>query len=40
MKSHRPDDGLLVDRIPVIAASPELQRRLLIDNPERLYFSP
>jgi 2-pyrone-4,6-dicarboxylate lactonase len=38
MTSHQPDDGLLVDRIPVIAPTPELQRKLLVDNPTRLYF--
>ncbi|MFD1695792.1 amidohydrolase family protein [Roseibium aestuarii] len=39
MKSHLPDDGLLVDRIPVIAPTAELQRKLLVDNPVRLYWS-
>ncbi|WP_375261139.1 amidohydrolase family protein [Palleronia sp.] len=39
MKSHQPDDGLLVDRIPVIAPTEELRRKLLVDNPTRLYFS-
>lgn len=39
MKSHIPDDGLLVDRIPIIAPTPELQRKLLIDNPMRLYWA-
>ncbi|MEQ3624244.1 MAG: amidohydrolase family protein [Celeribacter sp.] len=39
MKSHQPDDGLLVDRIPLIAPTETLQRKLLIDNPVRLYFS-
>ncbi|WP_244467901.1 amidohydrolase family protein [Nitratireductor soli] len=38
MKSHIPDDGLLVDLIPAIAPTPELQRKLLIDNPLRLYW--
>ena len=38
MKSHAPDDGLLVDRIPVIAPTEALQRKLLIDNPMRLYW--
>ncbi len=33
-----PDDGLLVDFIPRIAATPELQRKLLVDNPMRLYW--
>ncbi|MEZ5728703.1 MAG: amidohydrolase family protein [Burkholderiaceae bacterium] len=39
MKSHMPDDGSLVDVIPRIAPSPELQRKLLVDNPMRLYWS-
>ncbi len=34
---HRPDDGLLVDFIPHIASTTELQRKLLVDNPMRLY---
>ena len=38
MKSHMPDDGALVDVIPRIASTDELQRRLLIDNPSRLYW--
>jgi 2-pyrone-4,6-dicarboxylate lactonase len=39
MKSHMPDDGELVDLIPQIAPTAELQRRLLVDNPMRLYWS-
>lgn len=38
MKSHMPDDGALVDVIPRIAPTAELQRRLLVDNPMRLYW--
>ena len=38
MKSHMPDDGQLVDYIPKIAATSELQRKLLVDNPMRLYW--
>jgi len=38
LKGHMPDDGLLVDFIPQIAATPEQQRRLLVDNPMRLYW--
>ena len=38
LKDHMPDDGLLVDFIPQIARSAELQRRLLVDNPMRLYW--
>jgi 2-pyrone-4,6-dicarboxylate lactonase len=40
MKSHMPDDGDLVDLLPCIATTPELQRRLLVDNPMRLYWEP
>ncbi|MEY4214478.1 MAG: hypothetical protein RL458_2704 [Pseudomonadota bacterium] len=39
MKSHMPDDGLLVDYVQRIAATPELQRKLLVDNPMRLYWA-
>ncbi len=39
LKNHMPDDGLLVDYIPHIATTPELQRKLLVDNPTRLYWS-
>jgi 2-pyrone-4,6-dicarboxylate lactonase len=38
LKDHMPDDGLLVDFIPRIATTPELQRKLLVDNPMRLYW--
>ena len=36
LKGHMRDAGLLVDFIPQIATTPELQRRLLVDNPMRL----
>ena len=39
MKSHMPDDGLLVDYVPLIATTAELQRKLLVDNPTRLYWA-
>ena len=38
LKDHMPDDGLLVDYIPQIATTAELQRKLLVDNPTRLYW--
>jgi 2-pyrone-4,6-dicarboxylate lactonase len=38
LKHHMPDDGLLVDFIPRIARTPELARKLLVDNPMRLYW--
>ncbi len=39
LKDHIPDDGLLVDFIPHIAVTPELQRKLLVENPARLYWA-
>jgi len=38
LKNHMPDDGLLVDFIPHIAPTAELQQKLLVDNPMRLYW--
>jgi 2-pyrone-4,6-dicarboxylate lactonase len=38
LKGHMPDDGLLVDFIPHIATTRELQRKLLVGNPMRLYW--
>lgn len=38
LKSHMPDDAWLVDMIPRIAPTAELQERLLVDNPMRLYW--
>ena len=38
MKSHVPDDGKLVEVIPEIAPTAELQQKLLVDNPMRLYW--
>jgi len=38
MKSHMPDDGMLVDFIPRIAATEAQQRKLLVDNPMQLYW--
>ena len=38
MKSHMPDDGNLVDVVPRIAPTDDLQRRLLVANPLRLYW--
>jgi 2-pyrone-4,6-dicarboxylate lactonase len=39
MQDTIPDDGHLVDMIPRIAPTEALQRKLLIDNPERLYWA-
>ncbi len=38
MKSHTPDEGVLVDVIPKIATSAAAQKALLIDNPMKLYW--
>jgi 2-pyrone-4,6-dicarboxylate lactonase len=39
LTGHMPDDGLLVDYIPTIAATADAQRRLLVSNPVRLYWA-
>ena len=39
MQDNVPDDGHLVDMIPRIAPTAELQRKLLIDNPNALYWA-
>ena len=39
LTSHMPDDGTLVDFIPTIAQTPEAQRKLLVENPMRLYWA-
>jgi 2-pyrone-4,6-dicarboxylate lactonase len=39
MKSHMPDDGHLVDYAAKVAPTPELQRKLLVENPMRLYWN-
>lgn len=38
LKSHMPDDGDLVDFIPRIATTTDLQHKLLVSNPMRLYW--
>lgn len=38
LKDHMPDDGALVDWLLEIATTPQLQRKLLVDNPMRLYW--
>lgn len=38
LQDHMPDDGLLVDWIPLIAPTTQLQQALLVDNPTHLYF--
>lgn len=38
LTSHMPDDGHLVDIIPRIATTDALRKKLLVDNPMRLYW--
>jgi len=38
MLTHTPDEGQLVDYIPRIATTVELQQKLLVENPTRLYW--
>ena len=38
MKTHMPDDGQIVELIPLIADCDIKQRKLLVDNPMRLYW--
>jgi len=37
IKKHMPNDGDLVDLIPLFMPDEELQKKILIDNPHRLY---
>ncbi len=37
IKRHMPDDGDLVDLIPLFMPQENLQRKVLVDNPNRLY---
>ena len=39
MKKEMPDDGILVDYVPSIATTADLQRKLLVTNPNNLYWS-
>jgi 2-pyrone-4,6-dicarboxylate lactonase len=39
MKQEMPDDGILVDYVPSIATTPALQEKLLVANPNNLYWS-
>ena len=39
MKSHMPDDGVLVDYIPRIVRTEAARQKLLVDNPMRLYWA-
>jgi len=37
IKKHMPNDGDLVDLIPLMAPDEDMQRKLLVENPDRLY---
>lgn len=39
MKKEMPDDGILVDYVPSIAVTSGLQQKLLVTNPNNLYWS-
>ncbi|MEI5689021.1 amidohydrolase family protein [Sphingomonas kyungheensis] len=39
MTSHMPDEGNLLDMVPLIAPTPALRQSLLVDNPIRLYWA-
>ena len=39
MPKEAPDDGIITDMIPKIATTAELQKKLLVDNPMRLYWA-
>ena len=39
LKDHMPDDGLLVDFIPRIAVTEAARKKLLVDNPNALYWN-
>lgn len=39
MKKEMPDDGILVDYVPSIAVTSDLQQKLLVTNPNNLYWS-
>jgi len=39
MKKEMPDDGILVDYVPSIATTANLQQKLLVTNPTTLYWS-
>ena len=39
LKTHMPDDGQLVDLLPHIAPTQLLRKKLLVDNPLRLYWA-
>jgi 2-pyrone-4,6-dicarboxylate lactonase len=38
LKGNMPDDGNLLDYVPQIAPTPALRQKLMVENPNRLYF--
>jgi len=39
MPKEAPDEGALVDMIPKIAPTAQLQKKLLVENPMKLYWT-
>ncbi|MBL4893126.1 MAG: amidohydrolase family protein, partial [Rhizobiaceae bacterium] len=39
MKSHAPDDGLLVERLGVICENSKVMEKLLVTNPGKFYWT-
>ena len=39
IKKNMPDDGALVDLLPLMAPTDQLMQALLVDNPTRLYWA-
>ena len=37
IKKHMPNDGDLLDLVPLFTDDPVLQKKILVDNPARLY---
>ena len=37
IKRHMPNDGDLLDLVPLLARDETLQKKILVDNPARLY---
>ncbi|HEX4225572.1 MAG TPA: amidohydrolase family protein [Pseudonocardiaceae bacterium] len=38
LRSHMPDDGVIVDLLPRIAPTEQARQLLVVDNPMRLYW--
>lgn len=40
IKKHMPNDADLLDLVPLIARDPAIQKKIMVDNPARLYGFP